>query len=454
MKHTILVIEDESLQLRTLTGFLKKQGYEIIWAVSGNEGLKMAQNQPVDLVLTDYKMPGKSGLEVLKELKIINPDIAAIIMTAHGTEEIAVQAMKEGAFDYLTKPIDLDELEMVVKKALDQRQLVSENRELRRQLEDRYRFHEIISGSPEMEEVINIAGRAAKGKTTILIRGESGTGKELIARAIHYASSRKNAPFVAVNCAALSENLLESELFGHEKGAFTGADKQRIGRFEQANSGTLFIDEIGDISMNAQTKLLRVLQEQEFERVGGNQTIQVDVRVIAATNRDLEEMMEQKSFREDLFYRLNVICIAMPPLRDRKGDIPPLVSHFIHKYASQNEKEIDGVSKEAMDILMKYSYPGNVRELENAIERAVAMTRETLITTEDMPIHLRKTESEADIAQNSQDKSLPEILENLERRMIKDALDQGEGNQSKAAEILGISERNLRYKLKKYKLKA
>lgn len=305
---TILVIEDEALQLQVLTGFLEKQRFTVIGSLSGVEGIQIAKERPVDLILTDYKMPDKDGLEVLREIKSINPEIAVILMTAHGTEEIAVQAMKEGAFDYLTKPIlELDELEITIRKALERMQLVSENRELRRQLEDRYSFHEIVSGSAEMEEVINMAGRAANSKATVLIRGESGTGKELIARAIHYTSPRKDSPFIALNCAALSENLLESELFGHEKGAFTGADKQRKGRFEQADGGTLFIDEIGDIALGTQVKLLRVLQEREFERVGGDETIKVDVRVIAATNRNLEEMVESSDFREDLFYRLNVI---------------------------------------------------------------------------------------------------------------------------------------------------
>ena len=447
---TILVIEDDAPQLRALTGFLKGQDFNVVWSSSGTGGVRIAQKQSIDLVLTDYRMPDKNGLDVLREIKGINPEIAVILMTAYGNVEIAVQAMKEDAFDYLTKPIDLDELEIIVRKALERKRLVSENRELRRQLEERYSFNEIISGSAEMEEVINTAGRAARSKTTILIRGESGTGKELIAKAIHYASPRKDELFVPVNCAALSENLLESELFGHEKGAFTGADRQRKGRFEQADGGTLFIDEIGDIPVGTQVKLLRVLQEREFERVGGNETIQVDVRVIAATNRKLEEMVERGDFREDLFYRLNVISIRIPPLRDRRGDISPLISHFVSRYASENEKEIEGVSKEAMDVLMKYDYPGNVRELENAMESAVVMTRGTLIATEDLPIHIGSTQSESDSPHKVEGKSLSEIVENLERHLIADALTEADGNQSHAAQTLGISERNLRYKLKKY----
>ncbi len=451
---TILVIEDETAQLQTLTGFLEKQRFEVVGSPSGAKGIEIARERNIDLVLTDYRMPGKDGLEVLREIKSINPEIVVILMTAYGTEEIAVQAMKEGAFDYLTKPIILDELEITVRKALERKQLVSENMELRRQLEGRYHFHEIVSGSAEMEEVINTAARAARSKATVLIRGESGTGKELIARAIHYTSPRKDSPFVAVNCAALSENLLESELFGHEKGAFTGADRRRKGRFEQADGGTLFIDEVGDIPLSTQVKLLRVLQEREFQRVGGNETIKVDVRVIAATNKDLEEMVESDEFREDLFYRLNVISIRIPTLRERRSDISTLISHFISRYAVENDKEIEGVSKEAMDVLMKYDYPGNVRELENAIERAVVMARGTLITAEDLPVHIRSTRSESESGHGSVvGKSLPEMVGNLERHLIADALAESDGNQSRAAELLGISERNLRYKLKKYGMK-
>ena len=451
---TILVIEDETAQLQTLTGFLEKQRFDVIGSSSGAEGIEIARERNIDLVLTDYRMPGQDGLEVLREIKSINPEIVVILMTAYGTEGIAVQAMKEGAFDYLTKPIYLDELEIIVRKALERKQLVSENVELRRQLEGRYHFHEIVSGSAEIEEVINTAGRAARSKATVLIRGESGTGKELIARAIHYTSPRKDGPFVAVNCAALSENLLESELFGHEKGAFTGADKQRRGRFEQADGGTIFIDEVGDIPLSTQVKLLRVLQEREFQRVGGNETIKVDVRVIAATNKDLEEMVENNEFREDLFYRLNVISIRIPPLRERRNDISPLISHFISRYAVENDKEIEGVSKEAMDVLMKYDYPGNVRELENAIERAVVMARGTIVAAEDLPVHIRSTRSKSESRYGSvAGGSLPEMVENLERHLIADALAESDGNQSKAAELLGISERNLRYKLKKYGMK-
>ncbi|MBD3181984.1 response regulator [Candidatus Poribacteria bacterium] len=452
---SILVIEDEVTQLQALTGFLEHQGFRVFGSESGTEGLKIIREHPIDMVLTDYKMPDMNGLDVIIEVKKVNPEIAVILMTAFGDEELAVSAMKEGAFDYLTKPIEnLDELDITIRKALEKKLLVSENRELREQLEEKFSFSSIISGSSEMEEVINMVGRAASSKANILIRGESGTGKELIARVMHYASPRKDKPFIAVNCAALSENLLESELFGHEKGAFTGADRQHKGRFEKAHEGTLFIDELGDIPMTTQTKLLRVLQERKFERVGGDETIEVDVRLIAATNRNLEEMMEQNQFRSDLFYRLNVVCIRIPPLRERKSDIASLISYFISRYTDENDKNIQGVSREAMDMLVKYHYPGNVRELENAIERAVIMARGQLITTHDLPIHIRKSASEEEPGYDPDSGiSLPEAIENMERHMIADALEKADGNQSKAADMLGISERNLRYKLKKYDMK-
>ena len=449
----ILVIEDEQVQRETLMGFLRKRGYEVEGAPSGPEGLERLRANPMDLILTDYRMPEMSGLEVLQSAKEMNPEVAVVVITAYGTIGSAVKAMKEGAADFLTKPIDLDELEIVVKRALERQALISENRALREQLRARYQFEGIISSSPEMEEVLNLSGRAASSKATILIRGESGTGKELIARAIHYASPRRDHPFVAVNCAALSESLLESELFGHERGAFTGADRMRPGRFEQADRGTLFIDEVGDIPPSLQVKLLRVLQEQTFERVGGNKTLQVDVRIIAATHRDLEQMIREGTFREDLFYRLNVVTIEIPPLRRRRPDIPPLAEHFLHIYTEENGKAMEGVSKEAMDRLMKHDYPGNVRELENILERAVVLARGRLITTDDLPLNVRGAESEQDLVHDHGAGSLPERIEQLEREAIADALQRTDGVQSRAAELLGITERNLRYKLKKYGFK-
>jgi DNA-binding NtrC family response regulator len=451
---TILVIEDDEPQLISLTGFLEHLGFNVVSTISSVEGIKIASEQPIDLVLTDYKMPEKNGMDVLREVKKINPEIGVIVMTAYGDIETAVLVMKENAVDYLTKPIlDLDNLELIIKKALERKKLVSENRELREKLQDKYRFDEIIYMSTEMEEVLNIAGRSANSKASILVYGESGTGKELVAKAIHYTSPRKDAPLVSVNCAALNENLLESELFGHEKGAFTGSDKQRKGRFEQADNGTIFLDEVGEIPLTIQVKLLRVIQEREFERVGGNQTIRVDVRVITATNKNLEKMVSEGTFRQDLFYRLNVISISIPPLRERRSDIPPLASYFVSKFASENNKEIESISKEAMDVLLKYNYPGNVRELENVIQRAVVMTRGKILTTDDLPIYIKSSRSEDVLTTEKGRRSLDEIVEELERKLISEALEQSFGNQSKAAESLGISERNLRYKLKKYGMK-
>ncbi|MCD4692431.1 MAG: sigma-54 dependent transcriptional regulator, partial [Calditrichales bacterium] len=375
-----------------------------------------------------------------------------VVMTAFSDTEDAVKVMKEGAFDYLSKPINLDELEALVKKAKEHNYLVSENKLLKEQLKEKYKFDSIISQSGEMEKVLNTTGRVAKSKATVLIRGESGTGKELIAKAIHYSSDRNDKPLITVNCAALSENLLESELFGHEKGSFTGATSQRIGRFEQADGGTLFIDEVGDISPQTQVKLLRALQFGEVERVGGSQTIRTDVRVITATNRNLEKMIQQVAFREDLFYRINVVTISLPSLRERKTDIPVLVRHFLDKYAGENNKNIEGLSKEAMDYLMRYHFPGNVRELENIIERAVVMAREKIITTSDLPSGLAaSTENEILDPLNFTD-SYSDKVAAFEKVMIEKTLELKQGNQSRAAELLGISERHLRSRMQKLEI--
>lgn len=447
--YSVLVIDDEPTQLSTLAGFLKNLGYTVETAGSGQAGIEKIHAKAIDLALTDYKMPDKTGLKVLREVKAVNPEIDVIIMTAYGSIESATEAMKAGAIDYLVKPIDLDQLEIIVKKALERKQLISENRRLREQLAERYRFNDIISQSPPMEEALNRAGRVAASNATVLIRGESGTGKELVARAIHAASPRKDGPFIAVNCAALTESLLESELFGHEKGAFTGAVRQKKGRFELANGGTLFIDEVGDIPLAIQVKLLRAIQEQTFERVGGTETIQVDVRIVAATNRDLEKMLEQGTFRDDLYYRLNVINLAIPPLRERRADIPSLVEHFLKKYGKENSKLTVAIAKEALDALMKYNYPGNVRELANIIEQAVVLCRGDLITTDDLPFTVRGMKSELDIASGT----FEERVAAFEKKLILEALATSGGMQTKAAKALGISERHLRYKLKKYRLK-
>ncbi|MFQ5632795.1 MAG: sigma-54-dependent transcriptional regulator [bacterium] len=446
---TILLIDDEPIQLQTLSGFLKRLGYRVETADSGTAGVKKAQAMAVDLVLTDFKMPDKNGLEVLREVKAINPEIDVVIMTAYGSIDSATGAMKAGAIDYLSKPIDLDQLEIILKKAIERRRLISENRRLREQLASRHRFSEIISQSPQMENVLNRAARVAPSNATVLIRGESGTGKELVARAIHAGSSRMDGPFVAVNCAAITETLLESELFGHGKGAFTSALNRKKGRFEIADTGTLFLDEVGDIPPTIQVKLLRALQEKAFERVGGTETLAVDVRIIAATNRYLEKMLEDGSFREDLYYRLNVVSLLIPPLRERRTDITRLTDHFLRKYAAENSRPEIAISKEAFDALIRYDFPGNVRELENIIEQAVVLARENLITTDDLPVVVRSTKSELDTSAGSFD----ERVAAFEKNLILEALAATGGVQTQAAEKLGMTERHLRYKLKKYGLK-
>ncbi|WP_457566387.1 sigma-54-dependent transcriptional regulator [Caldithrix abyssi] len=445
----ILIIDDEPAQLISLKTFLQRRNYVVFTASSGNEGLNILKANSIDLVLTDYRMPDISGLEVVKATQKINPEIPVVVITAYSQIEEAVQVMKENTFDYLSKPIDLDALEVLIKKARERQYLISENKILREQLKERYRFQSIISQSGAMEAVLNMAGRVARSKATVLILGESGTGKELIARAIHYASDRADKPLVIINSAALSPNLLESELFGHEKGAFTGAIAQRIGRFEQADGGTLFIDEVGDLPMQTQVKLLRALQFGEFERVGGSKTIKVDVRVIAATNRDLEELIQKGEFREDLYYRLNVVTIHIPPLRERKSDIPVLIRHFIEKYARENQKNVVGISKEAQDYLMRYHFPGNVRELENIIERAVVLARDEIITLEDLPQGLTVQTERSILDPFDFSHPYEEKLAAFERVMIEEALKQKHGNQSQAARLLGISERHLRSRMQR-----
>jgi two-component system NtrC family response regulator len=373
-------------------------------------------------------------------------------MTSFGTIETAVKAIRAGAYDYLPKPVDPDQLVVLIERISERRDLIRENTELKEMLIERYKFDEIVSTSHAMEEVLSMAGRVAASSATVLLRGESGTGKELIAKAIHFHSPRANAPLIKVNCAALPETLLESELFGHEKGAFTGATTRRIGRFEAADRGTLFLDEIGELTPGMQVKLLRVLQEREFERLGGNETIKVDVRVIAATNRDIEKAMKEGAFREDLYYRLNVVSVVIPPLRERKEDVPALLDFFIKKYNAENKKNITGISAETRDLLMRYGYPGNVRELENIIERAVVLSKKGIITTADLPIHVRTSASEEELSAETLQGSLNETLETIERSILLEALKASGGVQTRAAEKLGISERVLRYKLKKYKL--
>jgi two-component system NtrC family response regulator len=453
-KLDILIAEDERAQREMLSGFLVKEGHHVIVAGSGEEALGRVKAHTLDLAIVDYKMPGLTGLEVLKQSKLINPRLDVVILTAFGTIDTAVEAMKAGAADYLSKPIDLEELLCVIDRIAERRTLQRENEILRQQLGEKGISQEhIIHGSRQMAELINLAGRVAASTATVLIQGESGTGKELFARLIHRLSPRFAKPLIVVNCAALSETLIESELFGHERGAFTGATQRRLGRFEQADGGTLFLDEIGDISPAVQVKLLRLLQEGEFQRVGGNQTLKADVRVISATNQDLESKVKDGSFREDLYYRLNVVPIKIPPLRDRREDIPRLVEHFVQRFSKENRKPIESVSREAMDQLVKYDYPGNIRELENIVERAVVISRGSTLTVGDLPFGGRKPDDDNEETEGGGG-ALREALETLERRMVQKAMEEAGGNQSRAAESLGLSERMLRYKLKKYRLKS
>lgn len=450
--YSILIIDDEKSQRDILSGFLSKKGYKVYTAESGTQGLKLVKEKIIDIILSDFKMPEMTGIEILEEVSLINPNIGFVIITAYGTVENAVKAMRLGAIDYISKPVNLDELEIMLNRIIENKNLISENLLLREQLQEKNRISSIISQSSKMEDVINLASRSANSRATILVMGENGTGKEVIARAIHYISSRNDKPFIAINIPALSENLLESELFGHEKGSFTGAEKLRKGRFELANGGTLFLDEIGDMSVSTQIKILRVLQEHQFERVGGSEPIEVDVRIIAATNQDLEKKIREGTFREDLYYRLNVVTIKIPPLRERKEDISMLVEHFIDLYCKENNRNKLEVSKEAFDMLMKYNYPGNIRELENIIERAVVLTRGDTITLNDLPIHLKGFKEELSRPVLGKG-TLPEQVEAVEKELIYDALKESGGNQTKAGKLLGITERNLRYKLKKYNIK-
>jgi two-component system NtrC family response regulator len=443
----ILVVDDEATQRELVCGYLKKQGFEVLAASSAERALELFRQEPVELILTDQRMPNLSGLELLKAAQAINPETNVIMMTAYGNIETAVEAMKAGAADYLTKPLHLEELLQKIQRIRERCRLYEENRELREELKERHRIEGIIGESGQMLEVISLVQRIAPSEATVLIRGESGTGKELIAKAIHYASRRAARPLVRVNCAALPENLLESELFGHEKGAFTGAVAARKGRFELADGGTLFLDEIGDLPLHLQAKLLRVLQEREFERVGSSQTVKVNVRVLSATNRALETMIKSGQFREELYYRLNVVTLLLPPLRERRQDLPALMEHFLKHFAAKNSKTIRGFSQEARQALLRYDYPGNVREIENLIERAVVLTRDDVVGRGDLPLTLEETEERTE-----QETQLTAAVEGLERRMIKDALARSGGVQTRAAEHLGITERALRYKLKKYGL--
>jgi DNA-binding NtrC family response regulator len=446
-RFRILVVDDEPAQLELLSGFLTKQGFETLAAAGAIKALEIFRRESIDLIVTDQKMPDMSGLDLVKAVRAINPEASVIVITAYGTVDTAVAAIKSGAADYLSKPVNLDELLYRVEQVRERHRLLSENRELREALQMHHRIEGIIGEGGRMLEVFSLVRRVASSEATVLIRGESGTGKELIAKAIHYGSPRAPGPMIRVNCAALPETLLESELFGHEKGAFTGAVAARKGRFELADGGTLFLDEIGDLPLALQAKLLRVLQEREFERLGSSKPIRVDVRILTATHRDLEALLKAGQFREDLYYRLNVVTIALPALRERREDIPLLMDHFVQRFAEKNHKTIRGFTHDAREMLLRYDYPGNVRELENIIERAVVLTRDDVIGRADLPLS-----THGPMGEENEPASLPAAVEGMERKMITGALVRSGGIQTRAAEILGISERALRYKLNKYGL--
>jgi DNA-binding NtrC family response regulator len=443
---TILIVEDEAKMRRLLELNLAEDGFATLSAEDAETGARLLRENSVDLVLTDLKLPGMNGLEFLQTIKRQNAALPVVVMTAFGTVETAVEAMKAGASDYVLKPFSLGEMRIVIRKELDVHNLREENRSLREALGQRYSHPNIVAHSKKMQEVLGTVDRVAPTNSTVLLGGESGVGKDLIARAIHEKSRRAKGPFIKINSTAIPENLLESELFGYEKGAFTGANTSKPGKFESADKGTLFLDEIGDVPPATQVKLLRVLQEREFERLGATKTVKVDVRLIAATNRDLREALEQGSFREDLYYRLNVVPIDIAPLRQRKEDIPELVNLFISRFAPGAGKPVKSITPEAMQILVSYHWPGNVRELQNIVERACALAKGTMLEPGDIHLDLRPAKFG-----NGTSGFLPEgmTLEHWEDEMIQEALRRANGNKSQAARLLGLSRNALRYRLSK-----
>lgn len=440
----VLVADDEESNLTILERILGRAGFDVRVARSGPEALDRLREEPADLLLTDLRMPGMDGLELLKAARTVAPELEVVVMTAYGTVEVAVEAMHQGAYDFLTKPLDKRSLLKTVRKALEKAQLLAENRLLREQVAAQTEATGPLAGmvgrSDSFRDVLEEVAQVAPSEATVLIRGESGTGKELLARAIHELSDRKAGPLVRVNCAAIPETLFESELFGYEKGAFTGAANRKPGRFELADGGTLFLDEVAEMDLAAQVKLLRVLQEGEFERVGGTKTVSVDVRLVAATNRDLERMVAQRTFREDLYYRLNVIPMRLPPLRERADDIPLLASHFVQTFAAKNRKELRGITDEALDALSAWSWPGNIRELENTIERAVVLSRGDTLGIEDLPPRMRP---EAGNAPRNLVFPVGTKLRDIERTAILETLKHTGGDKKVAARLLGIAARTI-----------
>ncbi|MCI7588401.1 MAG: sigma-54 dependent transcriptional regulator [Spirochaetia bacterium] len=447
MNFTILIIDDEKNIREGLGTALELEGYDVKLAENGEIGLKLIEKGDIDLVITDLRMPGISGEEVIAKVAGESPGIPVIVLTGHGSIDSAVTAMRNGAYDFLTKPLNLDRLILIVKRALAGRELEIRHSTLKEELDAKTSFESIIGKSAEMLRIFEVVRKAANSKASVLITGESGTGKELIANALHNLSNRRDKPFVKVHCAALSESLLESELFGHEKGAFTGAVARKRGRFELANTGSIFLDEIGEIDQNVQIKILRVLQDRRFERVGGEETLEVDVRIIAATNRDLLQEIAEHRFREDLFYRLNVVHIQVPPLRERKDDIPLLVASFLEEFAKENNKKITGIDARARSALYKYNWPGNIRQLRNCIESAVVMCSGSEITLEDLPPSVSGA-SDTDMI------SIPVgiTLAEAEKILIQQNLAVNKGNKSKTADILGIGRKTLHRKIDEYNL--
>jgi DNA-binding NtrC family response regulator len=453
---TILVVDDEEIMREILETLLTREGYDVRLAASGAEGLEMARALPFDAAIVDIMMPGLDGIATLDELKRIDEDLAVVIITAFASVESAISAMKSGAFDYITKPFKNDEVLVVVRNAMERRRLVHENRNLRQNIQERYhKFANIIGRSPRMRQVFDLIIQAAPSRSTILIQGESGTGKELVARAIHANSSRSERSFVTVNSGNLPPDLLESTLFGHVKGAFTGAVYPKKGMFDLADKGSIFFDEIGNVPLETQAKLLRVMQERDFMRLGGMETIKVDVRIIAATNVDLRQMMEEGKFREDLFYRLHVISIQLPPLRDRKDDIPLLAHHFLEKYGQENHKTDLDLSPAALDLLTEYDWPGNVRELENVIERAVVLTPGSHIGEDLIPEHVRRAPNfqVPQFVVPPEGISFKEVITDFEKRLIESTLEAAGGVQKRAAELLHIKPTTLNEMIKRYEIR-
>ncbi len=448
----ILLVDDEQPIREALLLLLKNAEYRISGCGSGQEAVQHLENEQFDIVVTDLFLPDITGIDILKKAKELSPAIEVILITGHASAETAVRAMKEGAFDYITKPLNIEELRVIITKAIEKQQILSENISLKKQLRDKYEFSNIIGSSPAMQKVFSRITKVIKTDSTVLVLGDSGTGKELIAKAIHSNGPRRDKPFIAVHCGAIPENLLESELFGHTKGAFTGAIRDKIGKFEAANHGTIFLDEIATLPMHLQIKLLRVLQEQEVERIGSNKPIKLDVRIISATNVNLEEEVKRGNFRDDLFYRLNVIPVTLPPLRERVEDILPLVRHFLVKYCKEMDRPLMSIAREALMALEVYNWPGNVRELENVVERTVALTEGDQITLSDLPSNITRSYSEQEelpTRVTSRGVDLGKVLTDIEQKMISDALSLSDGVKARAAALLNMNRTTLVEKMRR-----